>query len=271
MEESRIERFILAVVESEEFQRISYLSLNIRRSILDYISRKKSIELDSFMQPLADYIITAFQQSNIDPDDMIKYLIDSDKNCWVLYFVQTKFKRNPNVTEMAYIQAVLNGEKITSYVEWDEKVFSIIILGYVLTYFNNWNYDLRKIVDSEKFAYETNSYGLTAVTEVEFKRDGLIYDDKYYLYNVFTNTSVIDFTDELPAFARIFQEQVSGGDILLRLDERLAVAANEPICYSSLNFEKYRGPQFNFKDSIFENQKSIIVHYDKQCLNCCWL
>lgn len=58
------------------------------------------------------------------------------------------------------------------------------------------------------------------------------------------------FGDTMPAFARIITEQVKDGDILLRLDERLALPMNQSISYSTLNFEKYRESQFHFKDSI---------------------
>lgn len=75
-----------------------------------------------------------------------------------------------------------------------------------------------------------------------------------------TNKSKIGFFDGMPGFAKIITENVDSGDILLRLDERLAVPADQIISYSTLNFEKFRGPQFHFTDTDFTKAKTIIVH-----------
>ena len=31
-----------------------------------------------------------------------------------------------------------------------------------------------------------------------------------------------------------------------------------------INFEKYRGPQFHFNDTILKNQKTITIHIDEE-------
>ena len=43
----------------------------------------------------------------------------------------------------------------------------------------------------------------------------------------------------------------------------MALPINQAISYSTLNFEKYRGPQFHFKDSILKNPKTITIHIDE--------
>ncbi|WP_346898836.1 hypothetical protein [Clostridium sp. UBA7503] len=68
----------------------------------------------------------------------------------------------------------------------------------------------------------------------------------------------------MSGFARIITEQITTGNVLLRLDERLALPVNQAISYSTFNFEKFYGPQFHFKDSVFEKQKTIIVHMDNE-------
>lgn len=54
--------------------------------------------------------------------------------------------------------------------------------------------------------------------------------------------------------------------ILLRLDERLALPVKQAISYSTLNFEKFYGPQFHFEDKI-KKVKTIIVHFNKESSN----
>ena len=116
-------------------------------------------------------------------------------------------------------------------------------------------------------AHKTNQYDLTVVDGVEFKRDYFVFEGKAYLYSILTNTNTMRFGDTMPAFARIITEQVKDGNILLRLDERLALPINQAISYSTLNFKKYRGPQFHFKDSILKNPKTITIHIDENTVD----
>ena len=103
-----------------------------------------------------------------------------------------------------------------------------------------------------------------AVTKEQMRKFlKFVHDDVVYLYSILTNTNTMRFGDTMPAFARIITEQVKDGNILLRLDERLALPINQAISYSTLNFEKYRGPQFHFKDSILKNPKTITIHIDE--------
>ncbi|MCM1167038.1 MAG: hypothetical protein NC299_15215 [Lachnospiraceae bacterium] len=102
---------------------------------------------------------------------------------------------------------------------------------------------------------------------VLFKADSFIFDGKAYLYNRLTNKSRIRFSDTMPGFAKIITEDVDTGDILLRLDERLAVPEEQIISYSGLSFEQFRGPQFNFKDTNLAEQKTIIVRIDPKTCN----
>lgn len=142
----------------------------------------------------------------------------------------------------------------------------LVLTAYILDSFRNRTVDIRHIISDEQTNYETNQYGLTIVNEVVFKRDYFIFDNKAYLYNILTDTNVINFTDDIPGFAKIITEQISTGNILLRLDERLALPIEQAVSYSTLNFEKFRGPQFHFDDKI-KNVKTVIVHINKESSN----
>ena len=82
---------------------------------------------------------------------------------------------------------------------------------------------------------ELYAFVLTVVDGVEFKRDYFVFEGKAYLYSILTNTNTMRFGDTMQAFARIITEQVKDGNILLRLDERLALPINQAISYSTLN------------------------------------
>lgn len=141
-------------------------------------------------------------------------------------------------------------------------LFAYVLTGYIIDTFRERTVDIARIADNEIIIHDKNRYGLSVVNGVEFRRDYFVYKNKTYLYNILTNTDVIDFGDNMPGFARIITEQVKDGNILMRLDERLSLPHDQAISYSSLNFEKFRGPQFHFKDTVLRSQKTITVHID---------
>ncbi len=249
----KIEQFLIGITESKEYLLKEYLIFSIRKNFLHYLSgaRLKDFEIPLYLKDLVEYVDEKFKDSNITADNMLDYMLNNDINNWVFYYDVT-FLRPVNINSS------------TRKVRCDRKLFMLILTGYILDCFKNNKIDIQQIVDNEQLNYETNQYGLSIVNHVEFKRDYFIIDNKAYLYNILTNVSVLEFTDCMPGFARIITEQITNGDILLRLDERLALPVNQAISYSTLNFEKFYGPQFHFKDSIFEKQKNIIVHIDNE-------
>lgn len=82
-----------------------------------------------------------------------------------------------------------------------------------------------------------------------------------------TNTTPLQFGDSMPGFARLINDEVDDGNVLLRLDERLALPKEQAISYSTLNFEKYHGPQFHFNRTSLKSPKTITVHIDGETLD----
>ncbi len=262
-----IETFFLDIAESQEFSNIEYLFFTIRRGALEYISRKREADVEPFMRPLHDFIKNEFTRSCLEIDDLLSYMLENDDHGWSFFFMLTFFKRKEGISEGTYYSAVSSRTNISSFVEWDLDRFATLILGFSIDKFRKHRIDIREIVGYEKFAYETNQYGLSKVNGAAFKRDGLIFNHKYYLYNILTNTSVIEFTDDVPGFAKIINEQINSGDILYRLDERLSVPEDQVISYTTLDFEKFYGPQFNFRNSVLNAKKTIIVHIDEKTMD----
>lgn len=114
--------------------------------------------------------------------------------------------------------------------------------------------------------YPITDYKLTKVVSIDFRQSGFIFDNKYYLYNIFLDRKPIDFFDEMPAVFQIMCKDidVTNADLFLRLDERLAVPVTEADISHRLVFEKFRGPSFRFSDTKIENAKNIIVHYNSE-------
>lgn len=252
---SEIENFLLEIIGTKEYLSIEYLIFSIRKLYLDYLStlRLKNFEVPHYLENLVKCVDRKFEEKGILADDILKYMLENDINGWVHYYTY------------AFLTPISNIES-EEKVQCDRQLFMLVLTAYILDSFRNRTVDIRQIISGEQTNYETNQYGLSIINEVVFKRDYFIFDNKAYLYNILTDTNVINFTDDIPGFAKIITEQISTGNILMRLDERLALPIEQAISYSTLNFEKFRGPQFHFDDKI-KNVKTVIVHINKESSN----
>ena len=247
-----IDEFLLDITETAEYKRIEYLIFSILMNYLHYmaISRIVKFEIPKYLENLIGIVIDKFNESGISTVDMLQYMLDNDINNWIHYYAYT------------FIIPVEKGEENEAVNDLSE-LYAFVLTGYILDTFREKRIDIKNLVEGQVLAHKTNQYDLTVVDGVEFKRDYFVFEGKAYLYSILTNTNTMRFGDTMPAFARIITEQVKDGNILLRLDERLALPINQAISYSTLNFEKYRGPQFHFKDSILKNPKTITIHIDE--------
>ena len=247
-----IDEFLLDITETAEYKRMEYLIFSIRMNYLHYmaISRIVKFEIPKYLENLIGIVIDKFNESGISTVDMLQYMLDNDINNWIHYYAYT------------FIIPVAKGEENEAVNDLSE-LYAFVLTGYILDTFREKRIDIKNLVEGQVLAHKTNQYDLTVVDGVEFKRDYFVFEGKAYLYSILTNTNTMRFGDTMPAFARIITEQVKDGNILLRLDERLALPINQAISYSTLNLEKYRGPQFHFKDSILKNPKTITIHIDE--------
>ena len=247
-----IDEFLLDITETAEYKSIKYLIFSIRMNYLHYmaISRIVKFEIPKYLENLIGIVIDKFNESGISTVDMLQYMLDNDFNNWIHYYAYT------------FIIPVAKGEKNEAVNDLSE-LYAFVLTGYILDTFREKRIDIKNLIEGQVLSHKTNQYDLTVVDGVEFKRDYFVFEGKAYLYSILTNTNTMQFGDTMPAFARIITEQVKDGNILLRLDERLALPINQAISYSTLNFEKYRGPQFHFKDSILKNPKTITIHIDE--------
>lgn len=247
-----IDEFLLDITETAEYKSIKYLIFSIRMNYLHYmaISRIVKFEIPKYLEYLIGIVIDKFNESGISTVDMLQYMLDNDINNWIHYYAYT------------FIIPVAKGEENEAVNDLSE-LYAFVLTGYILDTFREKRIDIKNLIEGQVLSHKTNQYDLTVVDGVEFKRDYFVFEGKAYLYSILTNTNTMQFGDTMPAFARIITEQVKDGNILLRLDERLALPINQAISYSTLNFEKYRGPQFHFKDSILKNPKTITIHIDE--------
>lgn len=251
--EEEINRFMFLVIDTDEYKNIEYLIFTIRKQFLNYLSgaRLAKFKIPDYLEPLVDVVVEKFNDSKIPADDMLNYMLVNDINNWVHYYTYT------------FIEPVSKGKNL-DVVPCLNDLFALVLTGYILDLFRETKIDIRLIAENEVLFHKTNQYGLSVVNGVKFCPDYFVFEDRAYLYNILTKTTPIKFGDKMPAFARIIEENVQDGDVLLRLDERLSLPVEQAISYSSLNFEKYYGPQFHFRDSILKQTKTITVHIDNE-------
>lgn len=239
-----VENFLFEVVTSKKYLDKKYLIFTISVCYLKYLcyNRHNNFKVPEYLEKLVNYVEIAFSKSNISVSEMIEYMLKYDLNGCIYFYDDCYFRPLPN-----------------REFKCDMKTFTHILTAYILDYFREGVIDIEQIVAEESLSYETNQYGLSNVNGVDFKEDYFLYDNKAYIYNILTNKEKIHFHDSMPGFAKIITEKINDGDILLRLDERLAIPINDTTFYSKQKFDKIHGPQFHFNNK-FENKKTITVH-----------
>ena len=150
----------------------------------------------------------------------------------------------------------------------EERLLSLFILTFMEGFVHRIN-DINEIVSHEKFTLPIDKYGLSDVTNAEFERQGFRLNDKYYLYNIFLDTSIGSSVADVPKTVEIIQRVKPPMQIFMRCDENLAVLYSRMVSTATVDFQKWRGIILNF-DNItaqMKNGKETIVHFDPQTLH----
>lgn len=258
------EQFIFEMYETMECQSTMYTRMAITKNIGLYYSMKRSIgQIDSFMVPFRDKVKTELIRQKIDFDSLLTYMIDNDEYNCVYYAAATRFSPKAGLSDLDLLANVPRTKTITPYVDHvDLDIYSLIVISFIYDNFRPSTLDIAQVVKEEIFGYPTNSYNLTKVNGAIFKRDGLIFGGKGYLYSYFVPKVFIDQYDPMPGFAQIIYENTQDCDIFFRLDERLAMPADEYENYTGVGYARYYGPSFKFDGSTLSDYKTVIVHID---------
>lgn len=260
------ELFLLEMSESEDCKKIEYKCFSIKMLIgLYYSMKQKRGCIDPFMIPFRDYIIRQISEQSINVDELLKYMIENDKSGCSFFLAITLFKPKDGLSSLELMSGIADNKMITPFVDSvDMDILALIAVSFIFDNLTENKIDIRKIVGKEKFHYPINQYGLTKVNGATFKRDGLIFDGKGYYYNILTNKTMLNPYDKMVGFAKIISDETKNCDILYRLDERLSMPESEYHDYTGVPFAKFRGPQFKFRKSNLEGNKTITVHIDEK-------
>lgn len=120
--------------------------------------------------------------------------------------------------------------------------------------------DVQKL---ENLDQNSDKYGLTDISTAVFERQGFIIDKKFYLYNIFFDTSIGGLNSNVPLTIEIMRK-ISNAFIYMRRDDTLSVLSNKKVTSATHDMQKYRGITLNL-DNIemqIKHNKEVIVHWD---------
>ena len=170
--------------------------------------------------------------------------------------------------ETLVMEAVNGQMKFTDCFNYDYsrllEVFLLFVLKLNLTTFTSID-DIQNLEDLEN---NSDKYGLIDITSALFERQGFMIDNKFYLYNIFFDTSIGTANGDVPFTVEIFKS-LPNATIYMRRDNTLTVPNNEKVTSATLDMQKWRGITLNL-DSIQEQikqSKEVVVHWDPETRN----
>lgn len=224
-------------------------------------------EVAFFMEDAVEEVLILAQESEIDIDIILKYFCDT--NFWYVGYRILKSKleyKEKQDTLFHYV--VENNLSYKEYFEIDEKIVLYAFLCYLLDCNNVEIFGLQEIESHEKLNYEHNKYGLSNISNANFKRQGFIFDEKYFLYNIFFDTSIITPLSDVPSTVQIIFLEISEPKFEMRLDNNLAVPVSKMVSTATIDSQVFRGIKLNLENvNKLVNKKEIIIHYCPETMN----
>ena len=144
------------------------------------------------------------------------------------------------------------------------EVFLLFVLKLNISMFATID-DIQKLENLEN---NSDKYGLTDITSATFERQGFSIDDKFYLYNIFFDTSIGTANADVPLTIDIIKK-VPNAHFYMRRDNTLAVPIKNKVTSATLDMQKWRGITLDL-DSIekqIKQSKEVIVHWDPENYN----
>lgn len=238
----------------------------------------------NFPFPLMEYVPVfkeMFENSGISIEEILIYCLGIDpqnksestsgNKMYIACCGEVLKHDSKDLTEyMHLLPRVLEG-----YVSYDEdftldeeRLMNLFILmliernEYIIT-------DIEDILTNEIIKVPSDKYGLYDVTEAHFERQGFKIDDRFYLYNIFLDTSIGDPCSDVPHVISLLKQIQEPYKLFMRCDENLSVLYENKVTIDTMDFEKWRGITLNFDtiDTLVKSGKETIVHYDSSTYN----
>lgn len=221
-----------------------------------------------FLDEVCFDTIKKIEDYNINIYDIANLIFKDKDNLYTAYRLLIPKEEYKNESAPLIWKIIDENLKFEDYFIIDKKV---ILQGFICWLIDNNFIDITELSEIKKYEEllaDRNKYGLSKLENVEYKRQGFILGEKYYLYNLFLDTSIIDPYDNIPGIIKIVLDEIDNADLMMRVDERLSIDKNKYISTATTDFQAFRGIKLDIND--IENlvyKKEIIVHFNPETLN----
>lgn len=228
-------------------------------------------EVPYFMKVLHEKAIEIYLQcEEIDMEELLQYCC-ADHNWYLgmsILIPKEQFgELNQKMHGMLICEVCSKKYKITDF--FDVQIFDVIYILLLVLIQDNFNpiSSVDEIKTNESLLVPYNKYGLTYVENIEFLRQGFRINEKYYLYNIFLDTTINSPSEMMPYTFRIITGEIKDKQLYLRCDNKLAIPFSEMKATATVDFQKFRGISLSFVDIQSILGKEIVVHIHDELLH----
>lgn len=282
----KLEALIQSIVSTHEFWRINYYLRSMKKAphggvfhigypnvflkyypVQTYLFFTPNSEIPTPVLDATEKFWSLINATNVDVEELLQYSlgIDTDDdenphngnrmyiaNCGKII---TTDGRSHTEHMLAVSDAIEGRISYTENFNIDQDRLCHLFIFTLVENFAHQICDINEIVNHENLSLPIDRYGLSDVTDAKFERQGLKLNDKYYLYNIFFDTSIGGPMACAPKTIEIIQDITPRVKILMRCDENLVVPYSRRVNTATADFQKWRGITLSF-DNITNQIKS---------------
>lgn len=249
-------------------ERVHECNYNIkyRYANTDNLFRGYNGEIPSFLKKLIVEEREIWDECIVDIEQLLRLCLDGD--FWYAGFRVLKLKQGKEIDATVLWHVLGENLKFADYYDLDN--IEQVLYMFTCYLIKEKMIDIQgidEIKKHERLCENHNKYGLSYVNNAEFGRQGLIINEKYYLYNIFLDISIGKFMAKMPITLEIVN-LIPNINIYMRCDEVLAVNKGEALFTATVDFQVYRGIKVALSD--LENiigKKEIVIHYNPTTLD----
>lgn len=266
-----MDELLMKILSLDIYRNISYYTSHLMLPLYRHFGGMKWNGTQNYLIPLVNKTKELIEKSGISQETILHHLANDISNPSYLFVAQAilVYAVPIKLDDLQRYKIVTKQISLPSNIYIDDEILACALACYVLDENRYKQWDFNIVVPEEKFVYPTNDYHLTKVKNIDFCQSGFIFDNKYYLYNIFIDRKPLRAGEAVPAVFKIMQDGVdlSKVDLFLRLDERLAIDIDKAdICHYEFS-EKFYGPSFLFSKTRLDKAKNITVHYNPETYN----